>query len=202
MDNSNKTMLSRRYASLLMLSASLVASCSPKAELRPQITATGSRIDLGVASVDIIDDYNNPNVKPYIDHLINPSPAMQLTQWAAETLKPADEKGNMLLTIMKASMTEKDIEAEEGLKALFTNQQRLLINVELEAVLSFNHPDGGRSATLTVVSSSEKSIADNTTPEEADSIRFKAIREAVGRFDQELRAQLSGFDGGWPVFQR
>ena len=189
----------RREAGLMLVSAFTLSACMPKVEARPELTAPGGRINLGISSLDIINDYESPKSEPYIDHIIMPPPALQLTQWATKTLNPSDEKGNALLTIMKASMTEKDIEAEEGLKALFTNQQRLLINVDLEGVLSFSHPDGKRSATLTIVAASEKSIADNTTPAEADEVRFKAIREAIGRFDQELRVQLSGFNGAWPL---
>ena len=191
--------ITRRKAGLMLLSSVALSACMPTVETRPQITATGGKIRLGVDSLDIITDYVSPQKSPYIDHKITPSPAVQLSQWATQTLKPADDQGNALLTIMKASMTEKEIEAEEGLKALFTNQQRLLVNVDLEGILSFHHPDGRKSATLTIVASSEKSIADNTTPAEADQIRFQAIREAVGRFDQELRRQLSGFDGAWPL---
>ena len=199
MNHLNKFKITRRDAGLMILSAFTLSACMPKVETRPEITAPGDRINLGISSLDIINDYVSPKTDPFIDHTIMPSPALQLTQWATKTLNPSDDQGNALLTIMKASMTEKDIEAEEGLKALFTNQQRLLINVDLEGVLSFSHPDGRRSATLTIVAGSEKSIADNTTPAEADEIRFRAIREAIGRFDQELRVQLSGFNGAWPL---
>lgn len=192
--------ISRRQAGAMLLGAVAFAACSPKVSTRPQVTATGGQINLGVSSLDIITDYVGPNKPPYIDHLIIPSPAMQLSQWASKTIYPADQDGNALLTIINASMTETEIEAEDGLTTLFTNQQRLLIFVEFEAVLSMSHPDGRQSATLSLASSAEKSIPDNVSPEEADQIRFDAIRDAVGLFDQELRAQLQGFNGNWPLY--
>ncbi len=197
---------SRRDAGKLILSAGVMVSglagCGPAASPRPSVTNTGGQIDLGIASLDIISDYVSPSTPPYIDHIIMPSPAMQLSQWATKTLVPSDDEGNALLTIMTASMKEVELDGEDGLKALFTNQQRLLVTVELEGALLFSHPDGRKSATLALASSAEKSIADNTSPEEADQIRYEAIREAVGRFDQELRSQLVGFDGKWPVYSR
>lgn len=192
--------ISRRHALLMLFSASALTACGPAREPRPQLTATGGRIDLGISSLDIISDYTGPQVPPYIDHIIMPSPAMQLSQWATDTLNPADQDGNALLTIITASMTETKLDGEEGIKGLFTNQQRLLVFVEFEAVLSISHPDGRKSATLNLASSAEKSIADDTTPEEADQIRFETIREAIGRFDQELRQQLLRFNGNWPIY--
>lgn len=203
----NIPVISRRHAGLMIVSALTLASatltaCGQEKKQRPEVTATGSRIDLGVSYLDIITDYVGTQKPPYIDHIISPAPSMQLSQWATDTLHPADKDGNALLTIVNASMTETELDGEEGLKALFTNQQRLLVFVELEAVLSVSHPDGKKSATLNLAVSAEKSIADDTTPDQADQIRFEAIREAIGRFDQELRRQLSAFNGSWPLYQR
>ena len=194
--------ISRRHAGLMMLSTAMLAACVPQAQPRPQVTAIGGRIDLGVSSFDIITDYIGSQKPPYIGHLMMPSPAMQVAQWASDTLYPADQDGNALLTITNAAVTETELDGEEGVKGLFTNQQRLLIFVELEAVLSVSHPDGKKSATLNLISSAEKSIADDTTPIESDQIRVEAIREAIGRIDQELRHQLSGFNGQWPLYER
>ncbi len=205
-DDRKTTTYSRRTAGTFFLSAGIMATgllgCGPAALPRPTVTAPGGRIDLGVASLDIITEYTSPALAPYIDHVIMPSPAMQVAQWASKTLIPADDEGNALLTIMTASMKETALSSEDGLKALFTNQQRLLVTVELEGALLFSHPDGQKSATLALASSAEKSIADKASPKEADEIRFEAIREALGRFDQELRSQLAGFNGAWPLIMR
>ena len=64
-----------------------------KVETRPEITAPGDRINLGVSSLDIINDYLSPKAEPYIDHTIMPPPALQLTQWATKTLNPSDDQG-------------------------------------------------------------------------------------------------------------
>jgi hypothetical protein len=194
------TRFTRREAGLMMLFAAILVACEPAIDPRPQVTAIGGRIDLGVASLDVITEYTSSGQEPYIDHIIRPSPATELSQWAKKTLHPADQEGNVLFTIMNAAMTEVEIEGEDGLKALFTNQQRLLVNVKLEGVLSFSHPDGRKSATVVLMASAEKSIADNTSPAEADEIRLKTISEAIGRFDREFRTQLRALNGAWPLY--
>ena len=175
-----------------------LTACAPS-QSPPQITPTGAPINLGIASLDIINDYVSPKQKPHIDHIISPSPATQLSQWAQETLNPDDQKGNLLLSILDASMTQQDIQQqEENLNTLFTDQQRTLVRVQLKGILFFNHPDGRKSATLTIEASSEKSIADSTTPAQTDNIRTATIRDAIGVFDRELRTQLQNFNGNWP----
>ena len=75
-----------------------------------------------------------------------------MTNWANTKLLPLDDRGNLLVTITAAEMTERDIQNDDGLKALFTNEQRLLVAVKFEGIFSFSHPDNNRSATLTVQS--------------------------------------------------
>jgi len=178
----------------------LLSACQTKEPPLPQITKPGGMINLGVAAVDVINDYKTPSDAIYIDQIFTPSPAHQLTDWANTKLLPLDDRGNLLVTITAAEMTERDIQNDDGLKALFTNEQRLLVAVKFEGIFSFSHPDNNRSATLTVQSTAQSSIADNTSPANADAIRQRVIHEALGRFDQEFRRQLrSASSNGWPL---
>ena len=178
----------------------LLSACQTKEPPLPQITKPGGMINLGVAAVDVINDYKTPSDAIYIDQIFTPSPAHQLTDWANTKLLPLDDRGNLLVTITAAEMTERDIQNDDGLKALFTNEQRLLVAVKFEGIFSFSHPDNNRSATLTVQSTAQSSIADNTSPADADAIRQRVIHEALGRFDQEFRRQLrSASSNGWPL---
>ena len=178
----------------------LVSACQTNEVPPPKLTKQGEMVNLGVAAVDVINEYKTPSDAIYIDQVFNPSPASQLTNWANTKLLPLDDRGNLLVTITAAEMTERDIQSDDGLKALFTNEQRLLVAVKLEGIFSFSHPENNRSATLTVQSEAQSSIADNTSPADADAIRARVIHEALGRFDQEFRRQLrSASSNGWPL---
>lgn len=191
--------ISRREAGLMLLSGIALAGCQKVDVERPALTQPGPGIDLGVASIDIINDYTSPGVRPYIDHIYLPAPVQQLSEWARMKLYPVEDRGNLLITITRAAMTEENLESSESLAALFTNEQSRLIRVEMQAIFSFSHPRNNRSATLTVVSNYETSIADNTTPAEADDIRYRTVQEGIGRFDQEFRNQLAAASSnGWP----
>ena len=178
----------------------LVSACQTHEAPRPKITKPGGMVNLGVAAVDVINDYKTPSDAIYIDQIFTPSPAQQMTDWANTKLLPLDDRGNLLVTITAAEMTERDIQSDDGLKALFTNEQRLLVAVKLEGIFSFSHPENNRSATLTVQSEAQSSIADNTSPVDADAIRLRVIHEAMGLFDQEFRRQLrAASSNGWPL---
>ena len=163
----------------------------------------GGPVPIAVAATDIISDYSSPGEKPYIDHLYSPSPSDLLVEWAGSRLTPTDSSGNLLFTITRAAMTETRLESDESLKSLLTNEQSRLIRVELEGVFSFSHPAGTRSATLVVRAEYESSIADNTTPAEADQLRLKIARNTVHLFEKEFRKQLDNVAGhnGWPKGQ-
>ena len=96
-------------------------------------------------------------------------------------------------------MTEEHLEGEESIKGFFTNEQTRKVRIELEAYFSFGHPQNNRSATLTVKASYETTIAENTTPRDADLIRQAVLDEGMGKFDAEFRRQLEMVSGGgWP----
>ncbi|MCE2517166.1 MAG: hypothetical protein J4F41_04875 [Alphaproteobacteria bacterium] len=182
------------------LSMAALTACQTTAAPPPEQVRSGGKLALGVAAVDIINDYTPAGAAPYIDHEFMPTPTVQLTQWAEQTLTPDLDDGNVLVAITKASLKEVEIAGDDGLKALFTNEQRLLVTVEFEAIFSFTHPLKNRSATLTVVSSAQSSIPDNATPDDAQRIRQRVVRNGIGRFDQELRRQLRQVSEGiWPL---
>ncbi|XDZ65521.1 hypothetical protein AB8880_11450 [Alphaproteobacteria bacterium LSUCC0684] len=179
----------------------LLAACQNTAP--PQVVFTspeGGPVPLAVAAIDIISEYSGPGEKPYIDHLFTPSPSDLLVEWAGSRLTPSDGSGNLLFTITCAAMTEINLESEESLKALITNEQSRLVRVELEGIFSFSHPSANRSATLVVRAEYESSIADDTTPAEADQLRLKIARNTVNLFEREFRKQLDNVAGhnGWP----
>lgn len=198
---SRRAMIKQTAAGLSVpLSLLFLSACQTSEAPLPQLTRPGEMVNLGVAAVDVINEYTAPSDAIYIDQIFNPSPASQLTNWANTKLLPLDDRGNLLVTITAAEMTERDIQSDDSLKALFTNEQRLLVAVKFEGIFSFSHPENNRSATLTVQSEAQSSIADNTSPVDADAIRLRVIHEALGRFDQEFRRQLrSASSNGWPL---
>ena len=190
---------------MMQLSAGLtlpliLTSCAEKPAPLPEVTKPGSALKMGIAALDIINDYTTPSDDIFIDDIFNPSPAARMMAWAERTLQPSDSQGNGLMTITNASMTERDIQSDQDLKTLFTNEQRLLIEVKMNAIFTFNHPENNRAATLTVSSEAMSSIADNTSPAQADAIRLRVVNEALGQFDQELRRRLMQVSAsGWPL---
>ena len=197
--------ISRRKATQLVLAAPMVSSvfflngCKSATVTPVAMTAIGAPIPLGISSIDIINEYTAPGAKPYIDHILNPNPIQQVTDWASDILTPADARGNLLITITRAAMTEEHLEGEESIKGFFTNEQTRKVRIELKAYFSFGHPQNNRSATLTVQAAYETTIAENTTPRDADLIRKAVMEEGMGKFDAEFRRQLDMVSGGgWP----
>ena len=168
--------------------------------LAPAYAESSRALFLGVNSVDIIIDYRNNNDAPYIDNRVQPSPAESLNSWATKALLPDADRGNLLMTVTKASLKEEDIDRKKGLSSFFVNEQRYLVTAEFEAIFSFAHPQGNRSATVVISSVAENSIPDRTTPSAAAGIRRQVITDGIVFFEQELRRQLEKLSkDDWPL---
>ena len=179
-----------RYALLsgvLLFSAGISAA---RADLPP--------LPVLVANVDVINDYKSPRTPPYTDYRQKRPPVDYLIDWGETALKPQAPQGNLLLAITRAALTEEEIPPSGGIVDLFTDEQDRLLRVEFEASFSFTHPQNRRSAVVTIKTYYETSIAESTSPAEADRIRIQVIKTGIERFDTEFRAQFAPLaKAGW-----
>ena len=186
---------------MLMIAPLILTSC--KTPVPPVLVSTpiGASIPIQVADIDFFNDHDPQAIEPYIDHLYYPTLSDMLMTWGTATLIPSDANGNLLMTIAKADLRELDIDSNDDLKSLFTNEQRKLIIADLEAVFSFTHPVENRTASIVVKSSYQNTIADYTTPAESERIRQFVMTEAIARFDGEFRRQIADISASqdWPV---
>ena len=186
---------------LIMVSTLLLTACETPKPPTLVSTPIGASIPIQVANIDFFNDHDPQAVETYTDHLYYPTLADMLMTWGTNTLIPSDANGNLLMTIAKADLRELDIASNDDLKALFTNEQRKLVIADLEAVFSFTHPDENRTASIVVKSSYQNTIADYTTPAESERIRYFVMTEAIARFDEEFRRQITDVSApqNWPV---
>lgn len=180
----------------------LLAGCQTQQAGDVAVTAKmpHAPFNLGVASIDIIDEYTPPGLPPNIEHELVKPVSVRITEWAERLLRPADSQGNLLVSITQAELLEQDIASSETLKSLFTNEQRLLITCQLGAIFTFSHPQGNRSATIEVSARHEATVGDTATPAEADAVRLRVMEQAISHFDAEFRRQITGLQSadGWP----
>jgi hypothetical protein len=190
---------SRRIATQWLLIASFAfAGCTT---VQPETsTIIDEPIRLGISAIDIINEDTIPEVESHIDHIQTPSPAMRLADWANDTLIPVDSRGNLLVTVAKAILTEEQLDEDGSFKELFINEQSRLVRVDIQAYFSFGHPENSRSATITIKAEYEMTIAENTSPDQVDKIRLAVIDEGIAQLDAEFRRQLDSLtsDGAWP----
>ena len=190
----------RRSAGLLMLSCLALAGCAVPGAAPPGSFSVGTPMRLGVASLDIINAYEAPSSSPHIDHLLTPTPSENFTKWAETRLVPLEDRGNCLMTITRAAVTEERLPSGGRVRDLVRDEQDRLVKIELEATFSFTHPAGNRYATLSVEASYEHSIPESATPADADRVRMAVMEEGLARFDQEFRKQARALSkNGWPL---
>ena len=193
--------IGRRQAGFLMLSGLALAGFGVAGARAQHLgsTPTGGPIWLDISTVDVVAAYTPGSAATHIENRLPKSPAEQFEEWAGARLVPEGAQGTLQVTIVRASLTEEELETAKGFKAFFRDEQSRLVRVEFEGVFQFSDPGAGRSMTLTVRSGYEHSIAESASISEADEIRMGVVTEGLALFDQEFRKELrESSQSGWP----
>ena len=118
----------------VFLSALLfVTACSaPPIKQYPPLRFTNKTpIYLDVARIDVQNEYQALGKAPNIEHSFPVAPAEAMRAWTNDRLKAVGTKNRLVVTIKDASVVEKALPTEQGLKGAFTNDQKSKLEANL-----------------------------------------------------------------------
>jgi hypothetical protein len=113
----------RVWGATLLLA--LVTGCAapPPAKEAPLNFSGRGVIALDAATIEVVDAYRPPRVRPHVDHLAPTPPLAAVRRWVAERLRAVGGSGTVQVIIKDASIIETALPRTEGLKGLFTTDQ-------------------------------------------------------------------------------
>ena len=176
---------------------SLLAACQTAQPVAPpQFSAAAyAPLSINARQLEIIDNWAMPMQDPHIEHLLQPSPAQIMTDWASRVLVPAGGSGELILDISKASVIVTDLPPPEKITSLVKDNQDSRVRVELSARLMWLQPVGGQQGTGEIRSEASVTLPETARPVDYDVAIQETILQALALFDAEIRANIAAIDG-------
>ncbi len=180
---------------LLMPLLLFALACSPRVEPPPVPDfAFDDRPPIGVAvaSVDIINEYKPPLKAPNVEHEFRAVPTQVARSWARARLEKGGPQGSFVFRIEDASVIEKELPTQTGLKDfIYKEQSRELIatlDVDLEYDVPWNQEV--RTGKISVSAESTTTLLEGMTLAEIDTAYFKMLEALGEQLDTQMQARL------------
>jgi hypothetical protein len=112
---------------VLAIAATLALGACSSAPPRPQARqisfANLAPISFDVARIEVVQQYQPPQVPPNVDHLTPVPPSDAIRRWANERVRAMGASGTMRVIIKDASITETSLKPTTGVRGAFTTDQ-------------------------------------------------------------------------------
>src|SRR3954452_1330998 len=112
---------------VLAIAATLALGACTSAPPRPQARqisfANQAPISFDVARIEVVQQYQPPQVAPNVDHLAPVPPSDAIRRWANDRLRAMGGSGTLRVVIKDASITEPRLPPTTGVRGAFTTDQ-------------------------------------------------------------------------------
>jgi hypothetical protein len=167
-------------------------STPPRPQARQISFANLAPISFDVAKIEVVQQYQPPQVAPNVDHLTPVPPSDAIRRWANERVRAMGTSGTMRVIIKDASITETHLAGTTGVRGAFTTDQserydgRLSVDLVVEVPSRRFQGYTGATVARTI------SVPENVSLQGRDD----AWHNLVERMMADLNAKLEeGIDG-------
>jgi hypothetical protein len=115
-----------RPAALAIAATLALGACTstpPRPQARQISFANLAPISFDVAKIEVVQQYQPPQVSPNVDHLTPVQPSDAIRRWANERLRAMGGSGTIHVIIKDASITETHLAGTTGVRGAFTTDQ-------------------------------------------------------------------------------
>jgi hypothetical protein len=181
---------------VLAIAATLALGACTSAPPRPQARqisfANLAPISFDVARVEVVQQYQPPQVPPNVDHLTPVPPSDAIRRWANERVRAMGASGTMRVIIKDASITETHLKPTTGVRGTFTTDQSERYDGRLSVDLVVEVPSRQFQGYTGATVSRTISVPENVSLQG----REDAWHSLVERMMADLNAKLEeGIDG-------
>jgi len=153
------------------------------------------------ARVEVRSQYRRPNTLPNVEHVMPLAPDRAAGRWAEDRLR-ANGEGEVFVrfTVHDASVIQKQLQVERGLRGLLNTEQAESYHAQLEATVELVDD-------LTGVALGEahakvwrsQTVPEDATINERDETWFALVEALIGAFDAAMAAQIQTHLGSYLV---
>ena len=146
---------------------------------------------LDARKLQLIENWQMPMERPYIEHTLEPNMSGLIIQWASRVLIPVGGSGEVILDISQASVSLTGLEKSNNVVSLFSNQQESKIRVDIKARLMWTQPIGNKQGTIEIVASASKTVPETASPNDYDVVAKQTMLEAIAKLDKHARTEIA-----------
>ena len=168
----------------------LLSACQaplPPPPTYPDITFTSEPpIPLGVAAVEVDDEYLPPLKAPNVDHEFPVRIAAAAARWAHDRLRAAGSQLTARVIIKDASAVATDLPKTEGLKGVFTNDQAVRYDARVEMIVEIRDEHGLPLASVSATAERSRSVTNDLTLNDRDKVFYEMTKGLMQDEDAAL----------------
>lgn len=184
-----------RFLSRILLFAAVisVAGCETPVARRDFPEQTFEHlptISLDVARIEIVRLFEPPLKHPHIEHEVPVPPHKAVERWVRDRLRATGTGGVAKITVRDASVVETRLKPIGGLKGTFTTQQSERYDANVEVEIEARGGKGLRAANAIAVSKRSRTIAEDATLVQRETLWFELTEKLMRDFDRTFEAQI------------
>lgn len=155
------------------------------------------KIELNVASIDIVQAYKPPMKAPNVEHRFPTSPMTALSRWGHDRLMASGAQGYARFSILDAAVSETALVMKDGIKGAFTKDQSERYDAALEARLEIFNAAGTSLGFTDAKASRSLTVREDATVNDREKAWFNLTEALMKDINAELEKNISQYLGGY-----
>lgn len=180
-------------AAIAALATGLVVACASGYEtFRPPPLDFSERppLRLAVDRVDVQSAYRPRDTAPYVDNLMPIKPEDAIRQMLEARLVATGGPGSIQAVILDASVTEEELERQEGLRGFFTTEPAARLEGRFQVQVDRLSPAGEVMKSVSTAVTRTASIPEDVGYAERQRIGYELVRDLVQDLDEGLTTNV------------
>ena len=151
------------------------------------------KINLFIAEVNSKITYIAGETEQHIEQFAPVSLVRLAEDWASQRIAPNGAEGEFTFTVLKAELLETPLITDQGITALFTNEQAVRYQVRLSVKMQAVIPS--RAMVIEAISkiTRDQTAEEDLTLNERDKILYQLIEDSLYALDQQLEQDIEKY---------
>jgi len=173
--------------------AAFLTACTSHVEVPVYADITFTHKDpilLDVARIEVIDQYQSPGISPNVEQEFPVSIEETAKRWARDRLKAAGSSGTATVRILDASVTEQQLEVEDGLTGLLTTDQSEKYSARLLIEIRAENPSRNLTGSASAEALRSRTVLEGLTLNEREKVWYEMAENISGDMDQQMEQAI------------
>lgn len=187
---------------LALVAALGLAACETKPPVQrlPEISFADKRpINLNVAELEIVPEYQTPGRRPNVEHMMPVSPENATIRWVKDRLRPMGPagSGSARVVIKDARVVEVPLKTDKGFAGLFKEEQAERYDGALDVAIEIKDARGLTIADVVARATRTKTVPEGVSLNERDRILYEITESLIRDIDAQMDGLVRTYLAKW-----